>query len=155
MDTKDIYWWRSRVERAISNLAFHICSSGWKCATRYAKSQASIPNVLNIFDLQILSIYFFHCFWVKLNFCHIILARSRSPHLGFLLLFTRDPGLPQWLSGKESACDAGNMGSIPGLGRSPGEGNGNALQYSCLGNPLDRGAWHGLQSMWLQRVGHD
>ena len=68
---------------------------------------------------------------------------------------SRAPGLPQWLSGKESACDAGNMGSIPGLGRSPGEGNGNALRYSCLGNPMDRGAWHGLQSMWLQRVGHD
>ena len=36
---------------------------------------------------------------------------------------------------------AGDMGSIPGLGRSPGEGNGNPLQYSCLGNPMDRGAW--------------
>ena len=51
-------------------------------------------------------------------------------------------GLPQWLSGKESACNAGDTGnpdSIPGLGRSPGEGNGNELQYSCLGNPMDRG----------------
>ena len=37
--------------------------------------------------------------------------------------------------------DAGDLGSIPGLGRSPGEGNGNLLQYSCLGNPMDRGAW--------------
>ena len=40
-----------------------------------------------------------------------------------------------------SAGDIGDMGSIPGLGRSPGEGNGNPLQYSCLGNPMDRGAW--------------
>ena len=50
-------------------------------------------------------------------------------------------GLPRWLSGKESACQAGDAGSIPGLGRSPGERNGNQFQYSCLGNPMDRGAW--------------
>ena len=50
-------------------------------------------------------------------------------------------GLPWWLSGKESACSAGDMGSIPGSGRSPGEGNGNPLRYSCLENPIDRGAW--------------
>jgi len=42
---------------------------------------------------------------------------------------------------KESACNAGDTGSIPGSGRSPGEGNGYSLQYSCLGNPTDRGAW--------------
>ena len=53
-------------------------------------------------------------------------------------------GLPQWLSGKEAACNAGvagDTGSIPGLGRSPGEGHGNPLQYSFLENPMDRGAW--------------
>ena len=43
--------------------------------------------------------------------------------------------------GKESACSEGNLGSFPGLGRSPGEGNGNLLQYSCLENPMDGGAW--------------
>ena len=42
---------------------------------------------------------------------------------------------------KESAHNAGDLGSIPGLGRSPEEGNGNSLQYSCLENPMDRGAW--------------
>ena len=42
---------------------------------------------------------------------------------------------------KASAWNAGDLGSIPGLGRSPGEGNGNPLQYSCLENPMDRGAW--------------
>ena len=51
--------------------------------------------------------------------------------------------LPQWLSGKESACNAGNPGSIPGSGRSPGGGRGNPLQYSCLENPMDRGARRG------------
>ena len=51
-------------------------------------------------------------------------------------------GPPQWLTGKESACNAGDIadvGSIPGSGRSPGGGNGNPLQYSCLKNPMDRG----------------
>ena len=43
--------------------------------------------------------------------------------------------------GKESAYNAGNPGSISGSGRSPGEGNGNPFQHSCLGNPMDRGAW--------------
>ena len=50
-------------------------------------------------------------------------------------------GLLQWLSSKESTCNAGEMSSIPELGRSPGERNGNPLQHSCLGNPMDRGAW--------------
>ena len=43
--------------------------------------------------------------------------------------------------GKESVYNVGDLGSIPGLGRSPGEGNGNPLQYYCLENPMDRGAW--------------
>ena len=53
-------------------------------------------------------------------------------------------GLPRWLSSKESSCNVGNaghLGLIPGLRRSPGEGNGNPLQYSCLENSRDRGAW--------------
>ena len=50
-------------------------------------------------------------------------------------------GFPGGSDGKEFTYDAGDLGSIPGLGRSPGEGNGNPLQYSCLENPLDRGAW--------------
>ena len=48
---------------------------------------------------------------------------------------------PWWLSGKESAYNTGDSGLIPGSGRSPGEGNGNPLQYSCLENSMDRGAW--------------
>ena len=43
--------------------------------------------------------------------------------------------------GKASACNAGDLGSIPGSGGSPGEGNGNPLQYSCLENPMDGGTW--------------
>ena len=49
-------------------------------------------------------------------------------------------GFPGYSGGKESACSAGDPGSIPGLGRSPGEGNGYPLQYSCLDNSMDRGA---------------
>ena len=52
------------------------------------------------------------------------------------------------------AGDMGNPGLIPGLGRSPGEGNGNPLQYSCLGNPRDREAWW-AKVHWVARVGHD
>ena len=56
--------------------------------------------------------------------------------------------------GKESACNAGDPDLIPGLGRSPGEGHGNPLQYSCLENPMDRGAWQATVR-GVARVGHD
>ena len=64
-------------------------------------------------------------------------------------------GLPYSWNGKESSCDAGDQDSIPGLGRSSGEENGNPLQYSCLENSLDREAWqatvHGVtkSQTWL------
>ena len=55
---------------------------------------------------------------------------------------------------KASACNAGDLDSIPGSGRSPGEGNGNPLQYSCLGNPMDGGAWwatvHRVAKSWTR-----
>ena len=66
-------------------------------------------------------------------------------------------GLPWWLSVKESACHAGvtgDTGSTPGSGQSPGGGHGNPLQYSCLENPMDGGAWQ-LQPIVSQRVGQD
>ena len=47
-------------------------------------------------------------------------------------------------AGKESACNAGDLGSNPGLGKYPGGGHGNPLQYSCLENPMDRGAWQAV-----------
>ena len=63
-------------------------------------------------------------------------------------------GFPGGSDGKESACNEENPGSIPGLGRSPGEGNGYPLQYSCLENSMDRGAWwatvHGVTKSWRQ-----
>ena len=62
---------------------------------------------------------------------------------------------PSDSGGKEFSWNEGGPGSISGLGRSSGEGNGNALQPSCLENPRDRGAWRAIQSMGLQRVRHD
>ena len=63
-------------------------------------------------------------------------------------------GLPWWLSSKESTCNAEDAGWIPGSVRSPGEGNDNPLQYSCLGNPVDRETWratvHGVAKSWTQ-----
>jgi len=66
-----------------------------------------------------------------------------------------DLWLPRWLSSKESTCKArvaGDADSVPASGRSPGGGHGNPLQYSCLGNPMDRGAWqatvHGVTKSW-------
>ena len=57
-------------------------------------------------------------------------------------------------AGKESACNVGDLGSLPGLERSPGEGNGYPLQHSCLENSMDRGAWR-VTIQGSQRVGHD
>ena len=61
---------------------------------------------------------------------------------------------PGGSDGKESARNVGDLGLIPGLGRSPGEGNGKPLWYSCLGNPMDRGTWqtmiHGIAKSWTR-----
>ena len=62
--------------------------------------------------------------------------------------------IPWWLNGKEPTCIAQATGLIPGSGRSPGGGNGYPLQYSCLENPMDRGAWratvHGVAKSLMQ-----
>ena len=57
------------------------------------------------------------------------------------LKFVFNSDFPGGSDGKASICNAGDLGSIPGLGRSPGKGNGNLLQYYCLENSMDRGAW--------------
>ena len=75
-------------------------------------------------------------------------APENSPHLGSIL------GFPGGSDSKEPTCNAGDPGSIPGLGRSPERGHGNPLQCSCLENPMDRGAWrstvHGVTKSWTQ-----
>ena len=62
-------------------------------------------------------------------------------------------GLPWWLSGKDPPASVGDAGFIPGSERSHGEGSGSPLQYSCLGNPMDRGAWQTIVHGVI-RVGH-
>ena len=64
-----------------------------------------------------------------------------TPAIIMFLTPQSDLGFPGGSNGKASACNAGDLGSIPGSGRSPREGNGNPLQYSCLENSMDGGAW--------------
>ena len=64
------------------------------------------------------------------------------------------PGFPSGSDGKESTYNATDLGSISGLERSPGEENGNPLQYSCLENPMDRGAWRATVHE-VAKVGHN
>ena len=70
-----------------------------------------------------------------------------------IFIIQKGAQFPHSSVGKESANNAGDLGSIPGSERSPGEGNGNPFQYSCLENPRDRGAWqatvHGIASVGL------
>ena len=67
-------------------------------------------------------------------------------------------GFPGDSDGKESSCNSGDLGLIPGLERSPGEGNGYSLRYSYLENPMDRGGWwatiHGVSKSWMQLSTH-
>ena len=74
---------------------------------------------------------------------------SVSPRQIFLMF---DKNVPDGSDSKESACNMGNLGLIPGSRRSPGEGNGNPFQYSCLENSMDREAWqatvHGVTKSW-------
>ena len=69
------------------------------------------------------------------------------------IVLRRNRVFPGGSDSKESGYNVRDLCSIPGLGRSPGEGNGNSLQYSCLKNPMDRGAWRA--NPWSHRVGHD
>ena len=92
--------------------------------------------------------------WNELNWnkCNKV-ARYKFIYRNVLFFYTlivRD--FPGGSEGKESACNAGNPGLIPGSGKSPGEGNGYSLQSSCLWDPIDRGHWqataHGIAKGW-------
>ena len=83
-------------------------------------------------------------FLVSQHLCRLILN-------DWIVFLSTTGGFPSGSNGKESACDAGDLGSIPGSGRSPGETNGYPLQHFHLGNSRNRGTW----SRESQRVGHD
>ena len=96
-------------------------------------------------------------FFTRLNLQLVIISSSptqlcKKKELMFTEMFTEFEGFPGGSDGKESACNAGNPGLIPGLGRFPGRGNGNPLQYSGLENGADRGSLAGCS---CKRVGHD
>ena len=88
------------------------------------------------------------------SFAFYLHGISFFPHVFIIILLLSSLDFPGGSDGKASAYNAGDPGSILALGRSPREGNGNPLQYSCLENPMDREAW--LATVYgLQRVGHD
>ena len=99
-------------------------------------SPVRLRNILQIKVYQSI-----HVFWNIVLFTNIVKHKSNSTFLLNTVNIMSIIGLPRWLSGEESACQAGDAGSIPGSEKCPGEGNGNPLQYSCLGNPMDRGDW--------------
>ena len=84
---------------------------------------------------------------LELSFHISAVVNNTAVHLAVYVSFGHSDG-------KESACNAGHPGSIPGSGRFPGEGNGKPLQYSCLENSVDRGAWWGIV-YGLSRVRHN
>ena len=89
----------------------------------------------------------------ELSMRNQLFQRTFIKDWNFVFTYQR-PDLPCSSDGKEFACNAGDLGLIPGLGRSPGEGNGNLLQYSCLENPMDREAWRptvcGVAKSWTR-----
>ena len=80
-------------------------------------------------------------FFAYLSFCHGPIGLWPLLWLYLTLITIKNPGFPGGSGGKKSACNAGDQGSVPELGRYAGEANGYPLQYSCLENSMDRGAW--------------
>ena len=99
-----------------------------------------------IFPMQGWELHLLHCRW---TFCTVSRQGSihHKPHAGLSM------GLPSVSMVKNPPANAGDVGSIPGWGRSPGEGNGDRFQYPCLRNPMDRGTWWATARGW-QRVQH-
>ena len=89
--------------------------------------------------------------WISLNLYFYHHHHHQDP---YTFLWTPIHVFPGGSEVKASACNVGDLGSIPGLGRSPGKGNGSPLQYSCLENPMDGGAWwatvHRIAKSWTR-----
>ena len=110
------------------------------CLT-YCNRDAAAPLTPNPFPQMTA---FYKCWWQTKAFIW-------PPSYKFSFTESIIIGFSGGSDGKKSACNAGDLGSMPGSGRFPGEGNGNPLQYSCLENPMDGD----FLSMGLQRVGHN
>ena len=123
----------------------------------YFHSLSSLLRTLLLAGYYTLLYFFFlFCIGVQLINNAVIVSggqqRDSAIHIHVSVLPT-SLGFPGGSVGKESACNAGDPGLIPGSGRFPGEGNGNSLQYSCLKIPMDRGAWP-ITDHGFARVGH-
>ena len=135
--------WRACNKNNIPACPFHLVPKGnmiWvsllsriRNLTTVFNFQELLPVLIILSSLYPLRLFFF--FWMQYPL-EFLLCRHRFDVIIFLIL-----GFPGGSEGSASACDTEGPGSIPGLGRPPGEGNGNPLQYSCLENPMDRGAW--------------
>ena len=125
-------FWRSNVEYIVDSIVLKVAKEVYlSCSHCTHKENDNYGGVTVVIIFQYVNINIFICYFVhiKLDFPH----RSVS---------------------KEPACNAGDLGSIPGSERSPGEGNSNPLQYSCLENPMDRGTWQTTIHV-VARVGHN
>ena len=134
--------WATREAPQTAGLSLFPHSSGdWKSEIRVAAWLGFVEDPCSLEDGSVLTM------------CSQNEDKNLSPRL---LIKTLMPswGFPGCSDGKESACNVGDLGSILFWGRSPGEGNSYPLQYSCLENSMDRGAWQPLQSMGSQRVGY-
>ena len=117
----------------------------------YKENKSLILNVAKVLNYSVLNFGIFKVPYTIVT-DSIIVFNVLAKHLKILLKSKFSPliikiayqGFPGGSDSKESACNAGNPALIPGLGRSPGEGNGNPHQYSCLENPMDRGAWRAI-----------
>ena len=123
--TKDIIWEKKRLrlelpKHGIRNIVLYSTAVQFK---------TGLPH------------YFISWLWSLPSLPTHACTHTRSLMFLFTEEHTQTQGFPGGSDGKAPACHVGDLGLIPGLGRSPGEGNGNPLQYSCLENSMDRGAW--------------
>ena len=140
-------WIETFLPLAKANSINSLCISSQYCC--YIK----IHKIIKCIDFNK---YIINCTWFSWCICPSYVCTSSTSSLNYFGdIYTASKGswiFPHSSVGKESVCKAGDLGLIPGLGRSPGEGNGNLLQYSCLENPMDREAWqaqvHGVKRVW-------
>ena len=139
--------------------------------TTFLVAQDAITKYHRVGDLQTVEIHLSQFWMLKVQdggthmvewsssscLLRILLVSSHGRRVSELcgdLFYKGTNPIPGGSNGKEFTCNAGNLGLIPGLGKSPGEGNGNPLQYSCLENSIDRGAWwatvHGVSKSCSQ-----
>ena len=139
-------WHLFFMHKSISSCFFWTCCFLLLLHFRQMTHLTCVRMAMLMLTFQVLFLWI-HPLWIKVR--NFLVHKGFSwcfSHFQLRIRYELPPvvGLPQWFSGKESACNAGvagNAGSIPGLGRYPGGGHGNPLQYSCLENPMDRGAW--------------